>query len=110
MGTRRPARLYQKKSGVFFLRVLLATTKMARSAAGGQKGQTRLELRRSLGTTSPTVARSISSYMNALLEHVPINERTAVVDHYLRHAISTWTLPGSISACAHLAIARRSGR
>jgi hypothetical protein len=36
--------------------------------------------------------------MNALLEHVPINERTAVLDHCLPHAVSTWTLPGGISA------------
>ena len=94
MGTRRPARLYQKNSGVFFIRILLATSKLARS----EKRQTKQELRRSLGTKSVTVARSISSYMNALLERVPIDERTAVVNHYLPHAINTWTLPGGVQA------------
>ena len=92
MGTRRPARLYQKKTGVFFIRILLATSKLARS----EKGQTKGELRRSLGTKCVTTARSISSYMNALLERVPVEERPAIVAHHLPHAISTWTLPGGI--------------
>lgn len=94
MGTRRPARLYQKNSGVFFIRILLATSKLARS----EKRQNKQELRRSLGTKSVTVARSISTYMNALLERVSIDERTAVVNQYLPHAINTWTLPGGVQA------------
>ena len=94
MGTRRPLRLYQKESGTFFIRVLLATSKLARDG----KSQTKQDLRRSLRTSSLPVARSISSYMNALLEHVPIEERIAVVNHYLPHAVSTWTLPGGIAA------------
>lgn len=57
MGIRRPARLYQKKTGVFYIRVLLATSKLARA----EKGQTKQELKRSLGTKSLSVARSISS-------------------------------------------------
>lgn len=36
--------------------------------------------------------------MNALLEHVPINERAAAVDRYLPHALKTWTLPGGVQA------------
>lgn len=47
MGTRRPARSHQKNSGVFFIRILLATSKLARS----EKGQLlcdRPELRRVL--------------------------------------------------------------
>lgn len=94
MGTRRPARLYQKKSGIFFIRILLGPSKLGLA----ENGQTKQELRRSLGTKSLTVARSISSYMNALLERVPLNERAAHVNTHLRHAINTWTLPGGISA------------
>lgn len=63
-----------------------------------RKDQPKQESRRSLGTKGVTVARSISSYMNALLERVPINERTAAVDAYFRHAINTCPLPGGTSA------------
>ena len=55
MDTRRPARLclYQKKSGIFFIRILLGPAKLRPA----ENGKTKQELRRSLGTKSLTVAR-----------------------------------------------------
>jgi hypothetical protein len=62
MGSPRPARLYQKKTGFFFVRVLLAKA---------EKSKNRPELRRSLQTKDVASARSLSSSLNALLEFVP---------------------------------------
>lgn len=84
MGTHRPARLYQKKSGVFYIRVLQGTALF------------RSESKRSLHTNDLTTARKISSGLNALLEGTHMNDRKAVVDQFLQHTISPWTLPGGI--------------
>ena len=84
MGTHRPARLYQKSSGVFYVRILLGTTLF------------RSESKRSLHTKDLTTARKISSGLNALLEGAHMNDRKAVVDEFLKHTITHWTLPGGI--------------
>ena len=89
MGSPRPARLYQKKTGIFFVRVLLAKT---------EKAKNRPELRRSLQTKDVTSARSLSSSLNALLEFVPTQLRTAAVNDFFAHSVATWTLPGGIEA------------
>lgn len=84
MGTPRPARLYQKTSGVFYVRVLLGPTLF------------RIESKRSLNTKDLTTARKMSSGLNALLEGVHMNDRKALVDKFLQHTISPWTLPGGV--------------
>jgi hypothetical protein len=93
MSTPRPARLYQKKSGFFFVRVLLATTSASRKDSAKRK-----ELRCTLRTKSRFLARTVSSYLNALLEHVPVQERESAVTNFISHTVSAWTLPGGISA------------
>jgi hypothetical protein len=93
MSTPRPARLYQKKTGVFFVRVLLAATSAARKHPANKR-----ELRCTLKTKSLFLARTVCSYVNALLEHVPVNERANAVTNFLSHTVSAWTLPGGISA------------
>ena len=84
MGTPRPARLYQKNSGVFYIRVLLGPALF------------RSESKRSLSTKDLTTARKMSSGLNALLEGVHMNDRKALVDKFLQHTISPWTLPGGV--------------
>ena len=84
MGTPRPARLYQKSSGVFYVRILLGPTLF------------RTESKRSLHTKDLTTARKMSSGLNALLEGAHMNDRKALVDEFLQHTISPWTLPGGI--------------
>lgn len=84
MALPRPARLYQKSSGVFFIRVLLRGVR------------NRPELKRSLRTTNATLARSMASSLNALLECVPNEMRAQAVDEFMSHTVSKWTLPGGI--------------
>ena len=88
MGTRRPARLYQKKSGLYFVRVLLAD-----SFDHSQKS----ECKRSLRTKDLTFARRMASVLNASLEGAPMNGRVSIVNDFFHHTVSTWTLPGGIS-------------
>jgi integrase len=93
MAAPQPARLYQKKSGVFFIRVLLATTAASRADKASKK-----ELRCTLRTKSLLLARTVCSYLNALLETTPVRERATTVSKFLSHQLSTWTLPGGLSA------------
>jgi len=92
LGTRAP-RLYRKKTGVYFIRVLLdpvhfeATTKRPRKR----------ELRRSTGTKCPVVARRISHSLNALLEGAKTSLRETIVNDFLARATCGWTLPGGVS-------------
>lgn len=84
MGTPRPARLYQKNSGVFYIQVLLGPALF------------RSESKRSLNTKDLTTARKMSSGLNALVEGVHKNDRKALVDKFPQHTISPWTLPGGV--------------
>ena len=92
MGTRAP-RLYRKSTGVYFVRVLIDQDHFDASANRPKKR----ELRRSLGTKCPVVARRISFNLNALLEGVESNRRETIVTNYFAHSISAWTLPGGLS-------------
>lgn len=84
MGTQRPARMHQKSSGIFYIRVLFFSALF------------RTESNRSLKTKNLTAARKISSGLNTLLKGVHMNDRRALVDEFLQHTISPWTLPGGV--------------
>ena len=93
MGIARPARLYRKDTGIFFVRVLIKAVDFESS----QQRRNSRELRRSLQTKDPTIARSMSSYLNALLEGALGNERKSIVSQFFDHAVSTWTVPGILT-------------
>jgi len=95
LGIQAP-RLYRKQTGVFFVRVLGDPGHFGPTPETPER-QNKRELKRSLRTKNPKLARSISSYLNALVESVPTEQREDVVDHFFAHTISTWTLPGGVS-------------
>ena len=95
MGIQAP-RLYRKETGVFFVRVLIDPVHLGATSKTAKRPNKR-ELKRSLRTKNPKVARSISSYLNALVESVTTEHRGDVVNQFFAHTISTWTLPGGIS-------------
>lgn len=95
MGIQAP-RLYRKETGVFFVRVLVDPVHLGATPKTPKRPNKR-ELKRSLRTKNPKVARSISSYLNALVESVATEQREDVVNQFFAHTISTWTLPGAIS-------------
>ena len=88
LGTRKPARLYHKESGIFFIRVLLAKP---------EKSKNPRELRRSLQTKDLGTARTISHHVNALLERVSVQHRESVVNQFFEHGISTYSVPGILN-------------
>ena len=95
MGIQAP-RLYRKETGVFFVRVLVDPVHLGSTPKTAERPKKR-ELKRSLRTKNPKVARSISSYLNALVESVATEQREDVVNQFFAHTISTWTLPGGVS-------------
>jgi len=60
-------RLYHKETGVLFVRVLVDPVHLGAAPKTAERPNKR-ELKRSLRTKNPKVARSISSYLNALVE------------------------------------------
>jgi hypothetical protein len=95
LGIQAP-RLYRKDTGVFFVRVLVDPVHLGVTPKTPKRPNKR-ELKRSLRTKNPKVARSISSYLNALVESVATEQREDVVNQFFAHTISTWTLPGGVS-------------
>ena len=69
MASRRPARLYQKTSGIFCVRVLIKQE----STDIGIENAKKAELRKSLRTKDVTLARRISGSLNAHLEGVALH-------------------------------------
>ena len=92
MGIRTP-RLYRKTSGVYFVRVLFGPDHLDAS----QNGQTKRELRASLRTKDPFVARTLASYINAQLAQCADMTNRQALWPDISHTISSWTLPGGIS-------------
>ncbi len=64
MGSVDTPRLYRKPSGTYFIRVLLQAPSDSTSTHAGRK---RLEVRHSLRTKNPELARSIAAWVNAAL-------------------------------------------
>ncbi len=95
LGIQAP-RLYRKDTGVFFVRAPVDPVHLGAAPEIAERPNKR-ELKRSLRTKNPKVARSISSYLNALVESVATEQREAVVNQFIAHTISTWTLPGGVS-------------
>lgn len=82
MGFSSP-RLYRKKTGVYFVRVLLG------------KSVFPSELRRSLRTKDPSQARRLVAVLNAFIEGVPMPHRPSAFNNF-QSTISTWTV-GNVS-------------
>ena len=89
----RTPRLYRKTSGVYFVRVLFGPDHLD----AAQHGQTKRELRTSLRTKDPRVARTLASYINAQLAQCADMTNRQALWPDISHTISTWTLPGGIS-------------
>jgi hypothetical protein len=89
LGTRAP-RSYRKNTGVYFVRVLIDPVHFDASA----KRPKIRELRRSLGTRCPVVARRMSFELNALLEGATTVRREAIVNDFRARSTCGWTLPG----------------
>lgn len=82
MGFSSP-RLYRKKTGVYFVRVLLG------------KSVFPSELRSSLRTKDPSQARRLVAVLNAFIEGVSMPHRPSAFNDF-RNTISTWTV-GNVS-------------
>ena len=82
MGFSSP-RLYRKKAGVYFVRVLLG------------KSVSPSELRSSLRTKDPSQARRLVAVLNAFIEGVSMPHRPSAFNDF-RNTISTWTV-GNVS-------------
>lgn len=92
----RAARLYRKNTGVCFIRVLLNPSHSGSTSdpLNSPKPPNKSESKRSLRTKNHQLARRLSSYLNALLDGAPRQQRESIVDNFFEHTISTWTVAG----------------
>lgn len=82
---------------MYFIRVLIDPVHFV-DLAPKPKRQNKRELRRSLGTKNPDIARRISFQLNALLEGAETSRRETIVDDFFAHSVCAWTLPGGVQA------------
>ena len=87
------AALVPQTSGVYFVRVLFGPDHLD----SARSGQTKRELRTSLRTKDPHVARTLASFINARLAQCADMTNRQALWPDISHTISTWTLPGGIS-------------
>lgn len=106
MGIKTP-RLYRKKSGIYWYRVLLNTSQAANSSgsadttnldsAGAKRArfsQSRTEIRRSLGTADAQLAHNLAARLNAVLAGTAQSAWSEAVSKFLSnpHLVSSWTI------------------
>jgi len=92
MGFRTP-RLYRKKTGIYFVRVLFEPLLVGETP----NGRTKREIRASLRTKDPGLACTLASWINSRLAQCANMTKRQDLWPDIRHSIAAWTLPGGIT-------------